>query len=288
MSIEPLPIIFFHKGNQDFIKYSLLKAKEENPDSRVILLGDESNRWLGEEYDVEWHNYTLYKDRAQNELVKCYKHMSTNPAHYELICIARWFFTYDFVMMNSIDSAFIADTDVLLFCDVAKQKEKHFKNYRCTLTNNISAGISFINDVSVLGEYCQFVLDSYSGKDKFHFDKAKSHYECLKGNGKPGGVADLTWWGLMKQKNPGEYGETTFVTNEMTTFDHCLGAIYGYESESGIKKIKYKEVDGKLIPFCKHLRLQKDVRFNCLHFQGVSGKPMIEKIYNKCRSENNG
>ena len=276
-----LPIIFFHKGNQDFIKYPLWKAKEENPNSRVILLGDQSNKWLGSDGTIEWHDYSLYKEQAQNELVRVYEHYSTNLAHYELICIARWFIISDFMKREKLNSAFIADTDVLLYCNVSEENEKYFKNYRCTLTNNTSAGISFINDVEVLSDYCKFVLDCYSGRDKFHLDKAESHYSCLQKNGRPGGVADLTWWGFMKQMCPGEYGETTFITSEYTTFDHCLRAIHGYEQENGLKKIVFKEYNGKSTPFCKHLRLNRDIRFNCLHLQGIDGKAMIKGYYEK-------
>lgn len=289
---EPLPIIFFHKGNPEFLKYSLWQAKLSNWTSNVILLGDDSNKWLGEDNGellknprIDWYDYKDYKERAQVDLVRNYVHMSTNPAEYELICIARWFIIYDFMMLHNMDKAFVTDSDVLLFCDVGEEREKHFKNYRCTLTNNTSAGISFINDVTVLGQYCNFVLDCYTSRDKFHFDKAKTHYECLRRANRPGGVADLTWWGLMKQLSPGEFGETTFVTNEFTTFDHCLRSLHGYESDGQFKKIHFKrkkQYNNDIVPFCKHLRLKTFIKFNCLHMQGVDCKPLIKKYFLKC------
>ena len=56
--VVSLPIVFLHRGNQDFIQYFLLKATETNPDSKVYLIGDNSNRHLGSlSGNIEWVDY---------------------------------------------------------------------------------------------------------------------------------------------------------------------------------------------------------------------------------------
>lgn len=287
-----LPIIFLHKGPADYLLYTLKQAIKWNPNSDVILLGDESNKKNAELAGALYFPYEDYKTEAQNVLVKHYKHMSTNPAHYELICIARWFIINEYMEKNNIEHAFITDSDVLLYCNVQEEMEYYWHSYRCTLTHNTSAGISFILDRNILREHCDFVIDCYTGKNKFYFDKAKAHYETLQKNGRPGGVCDMTWWGFFRYlKPPGDFGETMDVRScpapnrisdlsDMrghSTFDHNINVSYGYKIKNGIKHFKFYEK----VPYCNHERLG-EIKFNCIHFQG-GAKGLIKKFYEKTR-----
>ena len=93
-----LPIVFLHRGNQDFIQYSLLKATETNPDSKVYLIGDNSNRHLGSlSGNIEWVDYGDCVSENSKLLSQSYYHMSTNPPGYEFICIDRWFVINEFM-----------------------------------------------------------------------------------------------------------------------------------------------------------------------------------------------
>ena len=265
------PIIFFHKGNPDYLKLALEQALCGEFRNDVVLLGDETNEQMARSMAVRFYNYSSYKQEAQNELVKYYKHMSTNPAPYELICIARWFIINEFLEKENIDRCFVTDSDVLIY-DNMSQAADDFEDYRCTLTRNTSAGISFINDRSVLREYCDLVLNCYTGKDPLNFDKAKSHFDLLQRNGLPGGVCDMTFWGILRNAgNAGDFGETMSIVDE-TTFDHNINMAYGYEHDGKIKKIQM--IEGT--PYCKHLRTGKLIRFKCLHFQGVGAKGLMK------------
>ena len=262
-----IPIIFFHAGNSDYLQHTLKQAVSTNPNSRVILIGDEFN----EEYSsiVEHYPFDDYFSDVW-DFKKIYVHLSTNDAAYEMICIVRWFIMKDFCKKHNIDKFFYCDSDVMLYSDITKEQKK-FKDYRCTLTHNTSAGISFINEISVLEEYHKLCLDIYSKRDMHNFNKCALHYQNLQNSNRPGGVCDMTLWGIYRViGNPGDYGETSAIVKN-TTFDHNINGPDGYEIEDGIKKVYWKGTT----PYCKNLRLNKLIKFNCLHFQGQPAKKLI-------------
>src|ERR1043165_7660913 len=42
-----VPLVIFHLGNPPFLQICLEQARRNNPDARIVLLGDDSNRGLG-------------------------------------------------------------------------------------------------------------------------------------------------------------------------------------------------------------------------------------------------
>ena len=110
-----LPIVFLHKGNQEFIRYSLLKASQTNPSSIVYLIGDDSNKIYDRiAENVVWKDYRTYEGELSETLAERYVHMSTNPAPYEYICIDRWFLINEFMKFENINPCFIVCTNELL------------------------------------------------------------------------------------------------------------------------------------------------------------------------------
>ena len=106
----------------------------------------------------------------------------------------------------------------------------------------------------------------------FNFNKCKLHYKNLQNSGRPGGVCDMTIWGIYRNiGNPGDYGETSAIIDD-STFDHNINGDDGYETENGIKKFVWK--DNK--PYCKKIWLDKEIKFNCIHFQGQPAKDLIK------------
>ena len=266
-----IPIIFFHLGNPEFLQHSLSQANRTNPASDIILLGDESNKGYS---FVNHHNFNDYLDQESEKFVKFYSHLSTNNEQFELICFLRWFAIKNFVDKHSIDKFFYSDSDVLIYCDISKEQEK-FQDYRYTLTHNISAGISFINDTTILQEYCKLITDAYSGEDLFNFDKARNHYLLLQKHGRAGGVCDMTFWEILRNKgNPGLVGETSAIL-EGSTFDHNINGDDGYEMKEGVKKVVWENNT----PYCIQVSTGRKIKFNCLHFQGAHRKPIIKDYF---------
>jgi hypothetical protein len=84
-----IPIVFLYRGNRNFIPFTLYQAKMSNPNSRIILLGDQLNRHYSricEHYLCD--DYLEYS----KELKKVYKHKSQWGEDFEYVCIERWLY----------------------------------------------------------------------------------------------------------------------------------------------------------------------------------------------------
>mgnify|MGYP003631664149 FL=1 len=264
-----IPIIFFHVGGSDYLEHTLKQAVATNPNSDVYLLGDVENSKYSEIV-----NFVPYENFFEDvwDFKKMYTHMSTNDPAYEMICIVRWFIINRFCKKQNIDKFFCCDSDVLLYCDITEEQKK-FADYRLTLTHNISAGITFVNDLAVLDEFHQLCKDIYSKKDMYNFNRCKLHYKNLQNSHRAGGVCDMTiWWIYRNIGNPGDYGETSAIIND-SVFDHNINGDDGYETENSLKKVYWEDN----IPHCKKTWLNKKIKFNCLHFQGQPAKALIKE-----------
>ena len=273
-----VPIVFVHRGNQEFLQYSILQSAKSNPKSKIYLLGDESNQSFSDlAENVVWKNCSDYEDNRIEEFAKNYKHMSTNPAQFEFLCFYRWFVLNNFLSTIKQEYIFYADSDVLVFDDVT-QKERFYKDYRLTLSHRYCPNSMYIKNDGILGEYLSLVEGIYGGDNPIGFEKCKDHYERLQRFNKPGGVCDMTLWEIfnVKNENPGFIGEMSSVFDD-ETFDHNINASDGYQMQTeGPLKIKKIAIeDNNLYGFLKSGR---KVKFLSLHFQG-NAKFLMQNIY---------
>ena len=160
--MEAYPIIVLHKGSSDYLKICLAQAKFSNPNSRIILLGDETNETLAKQVGAEHYLICNYFSKAQ-EFAKIYKHYSTNPYDYELFCFQRWFVVDEFINSEGLDKFLHIDSDVLLYADFSKELEfiDFINNYDLTYSH-VSAHTSFFNSRRALCEFCNFIFEIFS------------------------------------------------------------------------------------------------------------------------------
>lgn len=105
-------IIYFHEGYSPYLAFSLWQATQSNPEARVILLGDESNRISGIHY--EHHLLSDYSIRL-GEFRKIYQHFHPGNLEDERRCIERWLFLAEFVRRQGLKNFIFLDSDTLLF-----------------------------------------------------------------------------------------------------------------------------------------------------------------------------
>lgn len=258
-----LPVIFIHRGpNTQYLKLALKKS----PDA--ILIGDEDNCSVTSAY----HPYQNYFQGA-SDFKKLYQHRSTNPEWFEMFCFQRWFVLYEFMEQHSLTKVFVADSDVLLYCDVsdydydvAYSIPKDQQNYRWSA----SAHVSYWT-INGLRKFCEYILwlfeDDYLLNEKWQYHKE---------TGAPGGIADMTALYLFSTEHP---VKTLTGVYEGMTFDHQMNRpdnLYRDEYEMGgdIKRIDWRL--GKT-PYGYNKKLDCWVKFNALHFQG-NAKQHMEKF----------
>lgn len=277
-----IPIVLSNYGNPWYLKYSLTQCKGTNPDSRVILIGDESNYGYA---GVEHYHYKNYMGYAA-EMAAVYKHMNTNPFKYELFCFQRWFMIYEFLKKHNISQCFIMDSDVLLYEPIDRYKTL-FGDAKLTLyeinqsTHGVTGGSAFVLDVDFLKTFCDFCLQAYKNNLSEAYIAAESHYIQLQEKGKLGGVCDMTFWSMFYAK----YRKSIFDTHQLLSGNVYLDINinnrvipdYTFVTEDNRKKVIFKGKTPFGIANSKSGETV-EVKFPCLHFQGEVKKLMPDFI----------
>jgi hypothetical protein len=266
---RPLPIVFVHRSDSEHLRYSLAQAKSSNPGSPVFLLGDASN----DRYDfVEHHHLDKYLGSA-GELRKIYKHYSTHEVEFELICFQRWFILRDFLVSHGMEQCLYLDSDVMLYADVTNDARK-FAEFDFTLCWDSVGCVFFLNRLEGLQQFCQFVMDIYSKKEKYLYDRMVSHFAVRTKHGLPGGACDMTAFQFFREINFGQVGEASRVIDGSIYDPNINQPNPGFAMENGVKKTVWREGQ----PYGTYVRTGEEIRFNSLHFNG-SAKRLMSDYY---------
>jgi hypothetical protein len=258
-----LPIVFIHKSNSDYLIYSLLQAKQTNPQSDIILLGDYSNDCYKFIHHENLNNYLF----GARELGKVYKHFhNINSYLNELLCFQRWFVLRDFMQTNNFNRCLYIDSDVMLYANVTQEQDK-FSEFDLTLSHNLSPHCNFINNLNALEKYCYFVFSLYT--DSSIVKEIDQLMQEVSQKRVWGGVSDMTVFRAFKELPECNIGEVSTIIED-SIYDHNINASDDFEMRNGIKSIFF--VEGQ--PFGRHIPSGKSLKFNALHFQGKAKKLM--------------
>ena len=267
---RPLPIVFIHRSNSEHLQYSLAQAKHSNPDSTVFLLGDASNNV----YDFVDHRDLRDYFGTAAELGKIYAHYSTHGVDFELICFQRWFILRDFLVAQGLDRCLYLDSDVMLYGDVTTDARK-FDEFDFTLCWDNVGCVFFLNRLQGLHDFCQFVMDIYSKKERYQYDRMVSHFAVRTKHGLPGGACDMLAFQFFRESNFGQVGEASRVIDGSVYDPNINMPNPGFAMDDGVKKIVWQDRQ----PYGTYLRTGEQVRFNSLHFNGTA-KRLMRQYYN--------
>lgn len=152
----PLPIVIIHRGDDDYLTYSLQQAKRSNPHSPVYLIGNGGNR----RHAVNGIIHEMIDDYmpAASEMTRVYKHIHFMPYEYNLFCFQRWFILLAFMERHQIPKCCYIDTDVMLFTDVNHPRFENF-TMEFVWTNFV--------DRQKLELYCEFMKSHFANPIAF-------------------------------------------------------------------------------------------------------------------------
>lgn len=256
-----VPIVFIHQGASPHLAHALAQARQSNPQSRVILLGDDANR--GYE-GVEHHALRDYFERAA-AFAAVYTHHSTHPEAFELICFQRWFALDEFLKAHGLRQCVYLDSDVLLYTDVTQDMKK-FHRFDFTLCWNMVGCVFFVNRRQGLETFCRFAMDLYTKRHPYHYDRMVAHYAVRQRHQLTGGVCDMTALQLYAEINFGSVGEASHIIDG-AVYDPGIATPHpGFEMENGFKKVTWR--DGQ--PWGTYVPTGELIRFGALHFTGVA------------------
>lgn len=249
------PVIFIHYGDQEWLKYALLQAKEFN--SEVILIGDESNN----KYPfVKHYKITDYNESA-NKFKKVYKQLSRRDFKYELFCFERWFILEDFMRKHNLQYGFYQDSDNMLYIDVNEYNKLYNGNasFACFPWTGVDV---FINSLDTLQRFCLFITKHYTDSSLFK-ELVTENKEILTHKNPGGGISDMELFTRFTKQHP------SLIKNIQQTIDDsffCMNLKISQEFETlgHLKKVYF--LDKKL--YCKYIPANKFLRCNTLQFQG--------------------
>jgi hypothetical protein len=276
-------ICLIHRGKFDYLLTSLQQAHFSNPNSRIILLGDETNK---NTFDfVEHYNISDYFSTAK-EFAKIYKNLSFNKEAFELFCIQRWFVLNEFLNKNNIDKCIHIDSDVLLYSDFSKDEEyiKKINSYDMTISG-WSPHCMFINNIAMISKFCDYITDKYNDENLMQeISEAFSNrhfYKTWDFSTSP--VSDMFWLNFFPENSCAKVFDTdevvcdSMVNNNIdvysmfaryNTFGHLLNVLFN-----------------KKTPYIFDLEDNKLVRLHNLHCQG-SSKRLMSKYATYDKKEN--
>lgn len=190
------PIIFIHNGSHRHLKIAINQLLENNKESEIILIGDDSNSTF--EGITHYHFKDYFKGSKEFE-ENSYIHMSKNDYQFELFCYQRWFILQEFVEKRGIEYFWYLDSDFLVYENLQKYLQEQVKEYTIDVvgfdSRNSGDGDSFMpcfNRLSIkaIREITLFFKQSY--EDREIFTELKHKWKKHHLNKLPGGICDMT------------------------------------------------------------------------------------------------
>lgn len=166
------PLVFCHFGNSPYLPYVFACARLSNPDKRIVLLGDESNRRTAERHGLVHHPYMDFAGGSEIETFeRVYRRVIGPKSGYMRgkidwikFVFQRWFYVYNYVRAEKIPSFWHFDSDNMLLDDLTAY-EPWLMHYDCTEQCNGKCMNGFISNPNVVGNYLAKINDVFTRQD---------------------------------------------------------------------------------------------------------------------------
>lgn len=259
-----IPIIFCHRGNSDYLQYSLLQARRTNPDAPILLFGDESNNC----YPFVTH-LKAESSRAAQDFAANYVHLSVNPPDYELYCFLRWFMILGHCARHKIRRFFYVDSDVMLYTDVNRAE---FQEFAWGMTGHNMAMGFFTTDL--LKEFCLYLINQY--RDAAVVADLREEFRQKQQAGQAIAISDMLFAARFVSAHPDVYQDLSAIRHGSAFNENIRSAeTTVYAAKGKIAGIIL--VQG--IPYLYHQERQQWVKLHSIHCQGPDLKPLMKILW---------
>jgi hypothetical protein len=271
-----IPVVFFHRGEQDYFQAAINIASKKN---KIIVIGNQSEKFRNNNTNVLFFNELDYK-QDDSLFRSAYKHMHSGDPEAQIICYTRWFIIRNLIKSLNIEAFFHADSDLAVLVDV----EEYYKNINrpniALSTQDYQENFRFVASghnsfftIQSLEELCEFMLKSYDASSETYQKLLEKHAWHLRTN-TGGGVCDMTQLYLYSITK--STFSLTKIHNDSCFDDNINSSENYYKNEYKMKdnlkltrfidnNFYFENNDGKLI------------KANSIHCQGQS-KSILFKI----------
>ena len=175
----PAPILFIHYGPAHYLKWALEVARRTNPEKRIVLLGDPSNRRFARR-GVEFIDFeTLRVGEKEREFQKVFqviqgeRHRFHKHAGIEVwlkFVFRRWFLIEAFLSAEKIDSFWTFDSDTLVLSQLAP-RENRFRNVDSTTQCRGNCLNGWVRSADLVAGYTSCILALF--RDEKYLDSQR-------------------------------------------------------------------------------------------------------------------
>jgi hypothetical protein len=253
-----LPLIFFHRGFEPYVAFTLWQARQSNPRSPVYLLGDESNDLGG--IGV---NHVRFKDGqgAAGEFVAAYRHLSGHELACERLCFERWFHLRDFLQTGGIKDFCFLDSDYFLLMDL-EELRPGWAGFE--MAGAPAWAFCYFSGVEIIARFCAFILGRF--RDEEQVRRWETAYRAGGDLFPPEGiynVSDMLLW-MMFIREAGVRHLDLRIPRNGVVFDSLIDGPQGFRMRNGFKELTRR--NGAF--FGHHEPTGREVRFAGLHLCG--------------------
>lgn len=281
MKNQGSPLIFCHYGSSDYLEYTFRTARLFNPETRIILLGDDFNKKVALNSGVEHHKFVDFSNSEEIKIFnQIYKHIAGKDHKREFwtqFVILRWFYVHQFIKNEGIHSFWHFDSDNLILTDLKKQEHK-FLNFDCTEQCSGICMNGFISSQQIVDLYVKEINRLYSDKN-YLAEQANDfviHTDWA--------LTEMNLYNTFKnEKKINSVRLNKIINNE--TFDDCICQPQGYETYD-------KPINGKVLKklftdktgtfFCYNSRLGSHIKMNSINMSWVPDY-LFEYVYNTAK-----
>ncbi len=267
------PIIFIHFNDSGYLEYTLKSALKFNPNKRVILLGDKSNEYY-KKLGIEHYHFADFGESEEIKTFdKVYKFIagsSQRKKPWTNFVFKRWFYLYNFVKQNKIQSFWTFDSDTLIFTDLSKY-EKQLSDFDCTSQCNGNCMNGYIGNLNVVKGYLDKINELFQRPE--YLEKQRKEVE----QHPDWAFTEMRAFATFIQENHPKVARLERIVNN-EIFDECVCQKDGMETEDKfgktIKKLYFK--DGKI--YTKQKSSNELVKVSTLNMSWVPTL-FIAKVY---------
>ncbi|WP_303316567.1 hypothetical protein Q4Q34_07100 [Flavivirga abyssicola] len=278
-----IPIITFILGNPSYLKFTLSQGAMFC--DNIVLIGDSSNENTCSL--IKHINCRDLSSKKSELLKKIYTHRSTNSIDFDVNCLLRWFYMEEYMVKHKIDKAVHMDPDVLIYDNIASTLCKLYSSEEIAYSImerdsefdwNCMGSVSYWT-LNGLQSFTNFILDYYKNRQTELDNLADSFFKIKR----YGGISDMTFLSLFQRLHRETVKNVALVHENKFTFDSYIGTsqnsiLNEYESSNLLGILTKKVVLKNKKPICLNLKMNKNISFKALHFQGQT-KNLIAYYY---------
>jgi hypothetical protein len=269
--------MFYHEGNQEYLKYAILSAEKYN--ENVVLVGDLNNK----SYCNNWYNAASFDLSRYEEFKKSYMHLSSNDENFEITCFKRYYILQQLFSNFGFTKCFLLDSDILTYIDFSTLQLPHTCEVACSINKNqdnynwtASPHCSYWTNES-LNNFIVFFEKIYRNSTEILIEKYNYH----RNHHVKGGVCDMTLLYLWSKTKDENYLYNTAIEKQGAVMDHCINISDNFAQKEykinkllRIKSIKFIKNN----PFFTKRGSGELIQAYILHFQG-SAKTIMKDYY---------